>query len=438
MYLFSSELQFMEDSMKKTVFVIEGVLVIAVTVALSFTAPHTNDNSEAVTADGSSAFDSSEENITAGVAELLQGIELQTSEKLDMQVCVESNEIDYVSTAMTDDADEPLEAAEADDQDALEADEEVSLTEEEQEWLGYLMPDVKKSLNVRADASEDSDIVGKLYKGDRAVIVEQGDEWTKITSGNVEGYVKNSLCLFGLDALAYAKENCDLVAKSTSNSLRVRKEASLDGAVVTQLEKGAKLPVDKDAEEVDGWVAVRYNDTTCYISADYVTVSLDLGTGITIEEEEAQRAAAAAAEAAKAEAAASSASSKSSSKKSSSSTPSDLAYDADDVTLLAAIIECEAGSVDYDLMLAVGAVVINRVNSSLYPNNIFDVIYQKGQFTPAHSGVLDKKLKNGPCKKAIKAAKAAIAGEDNTGGKMSFKLASSGQSGTVIGTVVFY
>jgi spore germination cell wall hydrolase CwlJ-like protein len=163
-----------------------------------------------------------------------------------------------------------------------------------------------------------------------------------------------------------------------------------------------------------------------------VTVSLDLGTGITIAEEEAQKAAAAAAEAAKAEA------SSKSEKKSSSSKVSDLAYDADEVTLLAAIIECEAGTVDYDLMLAVGAVVINRVNSSLYPDNIFDVIYQKGQFTPAYSGSLDKRLKNGPCKKAIKAAKAAIAGEDNTGGKMSFKAPSSDQSGTIIDGVLFY
>jgi uncharacterized protein YgiM (DUF1202 family) len=419
--------------------VIEGVLVIAVTVALSFTAPHTNDNAEAVTADGSTAFDSSEENITAGVAELLYGIELQTSEKLDMQVCVESNEIDYVSTAMTDDVDEPSEAVAADDTEAVtseeaeaETEERASLTEEEQEWLGYLMPDVKKSLNVRADASEDAEIVGKLYKGDRAVIVEQGDEWTKITSGNVEGYVKNSLCLFGLDALAYAKENCNLIAKSTINSLRVRKEASLDGAVATLLDKDAKLTVDKDAEETDGWVAVRYNDTTCYISADYVMISLDLGTGITIEEENAQKAAAAAAEAAKA------GSSSKSEKKSSSSKISDLAYEVDEVTLLAGIIECEAGTTDYDAMLAVGAVVMNRVNSSEYPDNIFDVIHQKGQFPPATSGSLDKRLKNGPCEKAIKAAEAAIAGEDNTGGKIGFQSASTGHSGTVIGDNVFY
>jgi spore germination cell wall hydrolase CwlJ-like protein len=279
---------------------------------------------------------------------------------------------------------------------------------------------------VRTDASEDSDIVGKLYKGDRAVIVEQGDEWTKITSGNVEGYVKNSLCVFGLDALAYAKENCDLVAKCTIDGLRVRKEASLDGAVATRLDKDAKLTVDKDAEETDGWVAVRYNDTTCYVSADYVTVSLNLGTGVTLAEEKAQKAAAAAAASSK------------SKKKSSSRKICDLAYEVDEVTLLAGIIECEAGTTDYEAMLAVGAVVMNRVNSSQYPDNIFDVIHQKGQFPPATSGSLEKRLKKGPCKKAIKAAKAAIAGEDNTGGKMGFQMASTGHSGTVIGDNVFY
>jgi spore germination cell wall hydrolase CwlJ-like protein/SH3-like domain-containing protein len=423
--------------------VVEGVLVIAVTVALSFMAPHTNDNAEAVTADGSSAFDSSEEGITAGVAGALQSIEVQTSEKLGEQVCNESDEIDYVSAAMTADTDEqsvesdandqnePSEVVAEDDTEAVtsgetEPVEEASLTEEEQEWLGYLMPDVKNSLNVRTDASEDSDIVGKLYKGDRAVIVEQGDEWTKITSGNVEGYVKNSLCVFGLDALAYAKENCDLVAKCTIDGLRVRKEASLDGAVATRLDKDAKLTVDKDAEETDGWVAVRYNDTTCYVSADYVTVSLNLGTGVTLAEEKAQKAAAAAAASSK------------SKKKSSSRKICDLAYEVDEVTLLAGIIECEAGTEDYEAMLAVGAVVMNRVNSSQYPDNIFDVIHQKGQFPPATSGSLEKRLKKGPCKKAIKAAKAAIAGEDNTGGKMGFQMASTGHSGTVIGDNVFY
>jgi spore germination cell wall hydrolase CwlJ-like protein len=289
------------------------------------------------------------------------------------------------------------------------------------------MPDVKKSLNVRKSDNEDSDVVGKLYKGDRAVIVEQGEEWTKITSGNVEGYVKNSYCLFGVDALAYAKENCDLIAKCTIDGLRVRKEPSLDGAVAGRLDQDAKLTVEKNADTAEGWIAVRYKDATCYVSADYVTVSMKLGTGVTLAEE------------AKAEAAQKSASSSSkSSGKSSSGKICDLAYEVDEVTLLAGIIECEAGGQDYDALLAVGAVVMNRVNSSKYPDTIFDVIHQKGQFPPATSGKLEKWLKKGPSKKAIKAAKAAIAGDDNTGGKLDFNSVSSGHSGTVIGDNVFY
>jgi hypothetical protein len=44
------------DSMKKNIFVIEGALVVAATIAISFTAAHTNDNTNAIDANDSSAF----------------------------------------------------------------------------------------------------------------------------------------------------------------------------------------------------------------------------------------------------------------------------------------------------------------------------------------------------------------------------------------------
>lgn len=49
-------------------------------------------------------------------------------------------------------------------------------------------------------------------------------------------------------------------------------------------------------------------------------------------------------------------------------------------TLLASIIFCEAGNQPYEGQVAVGAVVMNRVNSDIYPNSIEEVIYQPGQF----------------------------------------------------------
>ena len=76
----------------------------------------------------------------------------------------------------------------------------------------------------------------------------------------------------------YAKATCDTVAVSTIDGLRIRKEASLDGAVAKKLDKGEKITVDTAAETVDGWVAVSYNGATCYVSADYVEISLKTGT----------------------------------------------------------------------------------------------------------------------------------------------------------------
>ena len=111
---------------------------------------------------------------------------------------------------------------------------------------------------------------------------------------------------------------------------------------------------------------------------------------------------------------------------------------ADDETLLAALIQCEAGGEGSQCMTAVAAVVLNRVHSGSFPNTIRGVIYQSGQFGPASSGRLASRLANGVSSSARAAARAALNGSDPTGGAKYFKLASSGHPGVVIGAVVFY
>ena len=106
--------------------------------------------------------------------------------------------------------------------------------------------------------------------------------------------------------------------------------------------------------------------------------------------------------------------------------------------LLAALIQCEAGGQSQQCMLAVGAVVVNRVHSGSFSNSIHGVIYQRGQFGPASSGRLESRLASGVSASARQAAQAALAGNDPTGGAKYFKLASSGHAGVVIGPIVFY
>ncbi len=109
----------------------------------------------------------------------------------------------------------------------------------------------------------------------------------------------------------------------------------------------------------------------------------------------------------------------------------------DEIYLLAAIIHCEARGESYEGQVAVGAVVLNRVKSSKFPNTIKDVIYQKGQFSPVSSGTLDRVLLNGNVSSScLSAAKDAIAGSNPIGNCLYFHRV-NGDSGIIIGNHVF-
>ena len=302
-------------------------------------------------------------------------------------------------------------------------------TEEEALWQNRLMADVNDYLYVRASADADAEIVGKLYKGDVAEIQEEGSGWTHVASGNVDGYVNNDYCVTGTEALAYAQQNFDTEAEVLTNGLRIRSEADENASVITAVSEGTTLKVDSGVETDDQWVAVVYGGTTRYVSADYVTTSLALGEGITIEEEQAELARIAEEEAAKKAA-----------QVTEVTTVQNAAVEAsvDDVTLLAAIIQCEAGNEVYEGQLAVGAVIMNRVRSGGYPSTVHDVIYQKSQFPPAGAGSVANVVAKGPKQSCLQAAQEALNGTDNTGGATCFRRASSGHAGVVIGNHVFY
>jgi N-acetylmuramoyl-L-alanine amidase len=88
-----------------------------------------------------------------------------------------------------------------------------------------------------------------------------------------------------------------------------------------------------------------------------------------------------------------------------------------DYMLLAKIIQVEAGYENYESQIAVGSVIMNRVKDKKFPDTIHDVIYSKGQFPPAHNGLLDKSKPN---KSVLRAAKAVLSGENNVPGALYF------------------
>lgn len=397
--------------------VISGLLVTMSTVAASA------DQVAAEAAAVSTKAEARTDLATGGTAGVVVPLDqMQTAALTDMEEA--AVEVEHTTTQLVAAAETPEPEVPATPEPVAEP-----VSEEELAWQNRLMADVQEFLYVRASGDENSEIVGKLYRGAVADIVERGDVWTHIVSGNVDGYVMNSYCLFGTDAMNYAAANFDMEADIQANGLRIRRDASTEGSVIAAVSTGTTLTVDTEAAAVDGWVAVSYGGETGYVSAEYVTTEMALGEAITIEEEQA---AIARAEEEKAAAAASQVQSQGTVQNQS------VAASVDDVTLLAALIQCEAGNEPYEGQLAVGAVVMNRVRSGRYPGSIYEVIYRAGQFPPAGKGYVANKISNGVKSSCLQAAQEAINGMDNTGGAMSFRRASSGHPGVVIGNHVFY
>jgi spore germination cell wall hydrolase CwlJ-like protein len=420
---------------------IEGVVVAASLIMMSAVASTAGDVSGQLSAETAVANEKyAVGNGTAGVVASLDETWNQTLTSIETEADIEKTEISLVALSEmetqageTDNAETTVQVAQ---EEGAEPDEAAD--DEAAGWENRLMAVVDEYLNIRASGDENAQIVGKLYKGAVAEVVERGDTWTHIVSGNVDGYVSNDYCVYGTDAYNYANENVDTTATVQTNSLRIRSAANLDASVIYSVSTGTTLVVDTDEETTDEWVAVNYKGPTAYVSADYVTTELALTEGVTIEEEAAAKKAAeeaAAAEAAKKaeEAAAAAAQAEAVTVQNEA-----VAASVDDVTLLAALIQCEAGNESYEGQLAVGAVVMNRVRSGGYPSTVYDVVYQRSQFPPAASGSVAAVAARGPKASCMQAAQEAINGADNTGGAHGFARASSGRAGVVIGNHVFY
>jgi SH3-like domain-containing protein len=141
--------------------------------------------------------------------------------------------------------------------------------------------DVSDNLNIRAIAAEDGRLVGKLPRNAACEVIDTDDTWAHIKSGSVEGYVSLEYLLTGVPAKFKAEELAVTVAKVTTDGLNVRAEANTDSEVITLVAQGEELEVA--AVEGD-WVKVLLDDDEVYVSAEYVEVSAELGTAVTMTE----------------------------------------------------------------------------------------------------------------------------------------------------------
>lgn len=284
-----------------------------------------------------------------------------------------------------------------------------------------VMADVKMALNVRAEATEESEKVGLLYKDCGGRILEKKDGWTKIQSGDLVGWASDDYLLFDEDAEELAGEVGNLIVTIETETLRVRGEPNLDAEVIGLLGLDDALDVIEVVD--DEWISVDFENDVAYVSSEFVNMDFHIDAGETMEvirqreEEEAEA-----------------------KRKALITANEAVIADGNDVKLLASLIYCEAGAESYDGKLAVGSVVMNRVRSGAYPNTISGVIYASGQFSPAMSGKVARVYngENGSVPESCyQAANQVLSGYSNVGDATHFRRAGN-HDGIQIDNQVFW
>ena len=137
---------------------------------------------------------------------------------------------------------------------------------------------------IRKEASQDSEILGKLYSNSVGEILAEADEngWIKIKSGDVTGYVKKDYVAEGSKAQEIADNVSKKQATVTTTTLRVRAAADPESDVISLIGKGEQLDIIK---EENGWYKVNTADGEGYISADFADVEQIYPEAVSIETE---------------------------------------------------------------------------------------------------------------------------------------------------------
>ena len=166
-----------------------------------------------------------------------------------------------------------------------DADEKVLEDMTPSEFEGVCIAKVNDYVNVRSEANEDSEILGKLYDKSAGTVDGEENGWYKITSGSVTGYVKADYVVTGDAAEELAKEVGKRVATVTTQTLRVRTDATTDASVLGLIGEGEELTV---TDEQDGFVKVSIEEGDGWVSNDYVDLRTDFVQAESKAEEEAR------------------------------------------------------------------------------------------------------------------------------------------------------
>lgn len=187
-------------------------------------------------------------------------------------------------------------AAEEEAVEARNISEEVTEVEEVEaevsEYANVGISIANDYVNIRKEPSTESEILGKLYRGSAATLLEPAGEWVKIKSGSVTGYINAEYLAIGFDAEELVDTYATKWAVVNTTTLKVREKPTTESITLTLIPLGENYEVLK---EKDGWVKILLDEgdgegteTKGWVSGEYVDIEVEFEEAISIEEEQEQ------------------------------------------------------------------------------------------------------------------------------------------------------
>ena len=200
-----------------------------------------------------------------------------------------SVDVKAMSPVMIEEGDEDTDPAEdeesVDDSDLANVYTGNGNSDDEEDFTNLVIAQVDDFVNVRSEASEDSEVVGKLYNNSAGDLLEDEGDWYKIQSGSCTGYVKAEYCVTGDDAQKLASKVGIRLARVTTTTLYVRSEPTRDSEVI------GMVPIEDELQvltEMPGWVKVSIEEGDGFVSDEYVKLHTEFVKAESKAEEEAR------------------------------------------------------------------------------------------------------------------------------------------------------
>lgn len=157
--------------------------------------------------------------------------------------------------------------------------------QEQEDLSGLMIAQVSNYVNIRNTASEEGEVVGKLYNNSAGEWLGAEGDWYRIKSGNVEGYVKAEYVVTGQAAIELAKQVGHRMALVTTTTLKVRQDPSTEATVLGLVPGEDELSV---LEETENWVKVSIEEGDGWVSKEFVELMTEFVQAESKEEEEAR------------------------------------------------------------------------------------------------------------------------------------------------------